>query len=34
MSIAETKVEMVEGWNRPPMIVPEGEGELDRKSVV
>jgi NADH-quinone oxidoreductase subunit D len=28
MSVAETKTERAEGWNRPPVIEPEGEGEL------
>src|ERR1700739_2288259 len=28
MSISETRTEKVEGWNRPPVIEPEGEGEL------
>jgi NADH-quinone oxidoreductase subunit D len=28
MSVAETKTEKLEGWNRPPVIVPDGEGEL------
>ena len=28
MSVVETKTEGVEGWNRPPVIVPDGEGEL------
>src|SRR6202161_1379546 len=28
MSVAEPKTEKVEGWNRPPVIAPEGEGEL------
>ncbi len=28
MSVVETKTECVEGWNRPPVIVPDGDGEL------
>ena len=28
MSLSETRTEKVEGWNRPPVIEPEGEGEL------
>src|SRR5580704_456288 len=28
MSVAEIKLEKPEGWNRPPVIEPEGEGEL------
>ena len=28
MSVAETKTEKLEGWNRPPVIAPDGEGEL------
>ena len=28
MSLAETKAEKVDGWNRPPVIEPDGEGEL------
>src|SRR5271168_1710207 len=28
MSVAEPKTEKVEGWNRPPVIAPDGEGEL------
>jgi len=28
MSVAETKAERIAGWNRPPAIEPEGEGEL------
>src|SRR5580658_8064175 len=28
MSVAETKTEKLEGWNRPPVIAPEGDGEL------
>jgi NADH-quinone oxidoreductase subunit D len=28
MSVSETKTEKLEGWNRPPVIVPDGEGEL------
>ena len=28
MAVAENKTEKVEGWNRPPLIEPESEGEL------
>ena len=28
MSAVETKPERLDGWNRPPVIVPEGEGDL------
>jgi len=28
MSVAETKAEKAAGWNRPPVIEPDGEGEL------
>ena len=28
MSVVETKAERVAGWNRPPVIEPDGEGEL------
>ncbi len=28
MSVAETKADKVVGWNRPPVIEPDGEGEL------
>ncbi len=28
MSLVETKTERVEGWNRVPVIAPDGEGEL------
>jgi NADH-quinone oxidoreductase subunit D len=28
MSLAETKIEKPEGWNRPPVIEPDGDGEL------
>ena len=28
MSAVETKSEKLDGWNRPPVIVPDGEGEL------
>src|SRR5579864_7028688 len=28
MSVAEPKTEKVEGWNRPPVVVPDGEGDL------
>ncbi len=28
MSLAETKTEKLEGWNRPHELVPDGEGEL------
>ena len=28
MSVVDTKLERAEGWNRPPVIEPDGEGEL------
>jgi NADH-quinone oxidoreductase subunit D len=28
MAVAENKTEKVEGWNRPPVMVPDGDGEL------
>ena len=28
MAVTENKTDKLEGWNRPPVIVPDGEGEL------